>query len=696
MSDMVAVVTVLARFGQVGAACLVTGIFAFLVFVVRPASRAAGPAHREHFEALDRRFLHLAGIALAVAMSAGLIDLVRQALAATGSGAGAGLAPQTIGILLTETRYGDIWLVRQALWLLLGALLVLRGPERDPKDWLALRLGGLVLAGAGLAAGAASGHSASAPESVALAIAADALHLLAAGVWAGALVPLVLFLRWARPGGPDAPPAIATVVAVRRFSTLGLLSVAVMLASGAYAVPLQVGSVPALLGTTYGRWLLVKLALLLPLLALAFVNRTYLRPRLERAAAEPAGDGTAAGVLVARLGRCVLLETLLMAAVFGAVAVLGLTTPARHDPIDWPLPFRLSWETTSDLPGVWTRVAIGGQLVILGLLGVLVALARRRWSRPALIGGIAAVGLGLAVALPPIAVDAYPTTYVRPTVPYTAASIVRGQRIYHEHCASCHGVWGSGDGPAAAGLTPKPPDLTSRRIADHTAGDLFWWLTHGVRGSAMPGFGDRLSPEARWDLVNFVRTLGAAQQGRSLGPLVTPRPAIIAPDLGFTIGVGAEQALREHRGRTIVLLVLFRLPESLERLASLAQIHFALRELGCEILAVPMEEADTVYRVLGARPVLFTFVIDGAREAAAAYGLFRRDLSEEGQRSNAPMPAHMEFLIDRAGYLRARWLPSGSPDAPAGWNDVAMLLSEVERLAREPASVAPDPGEHIH
>jgi putative copper resistance protein D len=109
-----------------------------------------------------------------------------------------------------------------------------------------------------------------------------------------------------------------------------------------------------------------------------------------------------------------------------------------------------------------------------------------------------------------------------------------------------------------------------------------------------------------------------------------------------------------------------------------------------------MEGADTVYRVLGARPVLFTFVIEGAREAAAAYGLFRRDLSEEGQRSNAPMPAHVEFLIDRAGYLRARWPPSGSPDAPAGWNDVAMLLSEVERLAREPASVAPDPGEHIH
>ncbi|MGH7334892.1 MAG: copper resistance D family protein [Candidatus Rokuibacteriota bacterium] len=183
-----------------------------------------------------------------------------------------------------------------------------------------------------------------------LAIAADALHLLAAGGWAGALVPLVLFLRWARAGGPAAPPPIAVAVAVRRFSTLALLSVVVMLASGAYAVPLQVGSVPALLGTAYGRWLLIKLALLVPLLGVAFVNRAYYRPRLERAAVEPTDGGSDAGALVARLGRCVLIEALLMVAVFGTVAMLGLTTPARHDPIDWPLPFRFAWATTSDLP----------------------------------------------------------------------------------------------------------------------------------------------------------------------------------------------------------------------------------------------------------------------------------------------------------------------------------------------------------
>ena len=109
-----------------------------------------------------------------------------------------------------------------------------------------------------------------------------------------------------------------------------------------------------------------------------------------------------------------------------------------------------------------------------------------------LIGGSVALCLGLALALPPLAVDAYPTTYVRPTVAYTAASIVRGHALYRDHCESCHGPGGVSDGAAATGLTPQPADLTGRRVADHTAGDLFWWLTYGVRRSVMPGFGDRL------------------------------------------------------------------------------------------------------------------------------------------------------------------------------------------------------------
>jgi copper resistance protein D len=634
-------------------------------------------------------------IALGAAMGTGLLDLARQALVATHGVAAWIPAPQIVSALLSETRYGDIWLVRHALWLLLAALLGLREPERDAADWLALRFGGLMLGAAGLVAGAAAGHAATAPGRSDLSIAVDAIHLLAAGVWAGALVPFALFLRWAQPDRHDGIPAITAAVAVRRFSTLGLASVAVMLVTGAYAALQQIGSIPALLGTTYGRWLSAKLAILALVLGVALLNRAHLRPRIDRAVAGP-GICETAGEPIARLSRFVLLEAALVAAMFAAVAVLSLTTPARHDAVAWPLPFRFSWEPAKAPGDAWIRVVVGGQLAIVGLTaGLFSAVLHRRWWKPAFAGSAAAVAFGLVAALPPLSVDAYPTTYVRPTVAYTATSIARGQALYLEHCASCHGVGGAGDRPAAAGISPRPPDLTGRRIVDHTAGDLFWWLTNGIPGSTMPGFGDRLSPESRWDVVNFVRALAAAEEARGLAPLASPRAMVVAPNLSYTTGVGAERSLRDYRGQTIVVLVFFRLPESLERLSRLGRRYFDFRVIGAEILAVPLQEAGTVYRGLGHRPVLFPLAIEGADQAVAAYTLFRRDLSTEGRRPDPPMPNHMELLIDRQGYLRARWLPPGSPDTAGGWSDPEALLREIQRLAGEPSS-APTPAEHIH
>ena len=110
---------------------------------------------------------------------------------------------------------------------------------------------------------------------------------------------------------------------------------------------------------------------------------------------------------------------------------------------------------------------------------------------------------------------------------------------------------------------------------------------------------------------------------------------------------------------------------------------------------MPLEGATTLYHALGAQPILFPFAIGGAEDAAATYRLFGRDPSMESRPSDPPALVHMEMLVDRQGYLRARWLPPGSPDAAGGWSDLTALLGEVERLAREPAS-APALGEHIH
>ena len=45
-------------------------------------------------------------------------------------------------------------------------------------------------------------------------------------------------------------------------------------------------------------------------------------------------------------------------------------------------------------------------------------------------------------------IDAYPTTYRRPAVPYQAISVANGLQTYKDMCTACHGIGGFGDGPA--------------------------------------------------------------------------------------------------------------------------------------------------------------------------------------------------------------------------------------------------------
>src|SRR5262245_57634417 len=129
-----------ARWLHVLAATLLVGVVASLMLVARPAARAAGAEAAERFPALDRRLLRLGGSALLVALVSGLLDLWRQTSLATGLGLGESLAPAPLRAVLLDTQYGITWLVRHGLLVLAGALLLLRGLERDARDWLALRL----------------------------------------------------------------------------------------------------------------------------------------------------------------------------------------------------------------------------------------------------------------------------------------------------------------------------------------------------------------------------------------------------------------------------------------------------------------------------------------------------------------------------------------------------------------------------
>ncbi len=90
-------------------------------------------------------------------------------------------------------------------------------------------------------------------------------------------------------------------------------------------------------------------------------------------------------------------------------------------------------------------------------------------------------------------------------VPAHAAAVTRGREVYRHECRSCHGMNGLGDGPKAAELDSKVPDLTSEKVQAHTDGALFWMITEG-RGD-MPSTKTALSEEERWIVVHYLRSL---------------------------------------------------------------------------------------------------------------------------------------------------------------------------------------------
>jgi len=612
-------------------------------------------------------------------LASGVLTLGCQAVIVAG-GSDAIRDPSMWLRLLTSSRFGTVWLVRHGLFLLLGVLILLRERERSRADAIAWRLEGWALGAVAMAAMAWAGHAAAVEPLGGIALLSDALHLVAAGTWLGALLPLALLLRAASTeAGADARPY--AVLAIRRFSVLAAALMLVIITTGLWNAGAEAGTVPALIGTRYGGLLLVKIALLVAALALAVANRRLL-PALS-------GDGVTVGrPAMLRLSRFIAGELALALLILGVAAALSLTVPALHESPRWPLSFRLSSDAVAASPVIRARLFIGAQLAFLGLLAVIIG-ALIRNKRGLVIGaGALAVVAGLGIALPPLAVDAYPTTYRRPTVAYEAVSIGHGMALYTTRCAPCHGAGGKGDGPGGAGLAKLPADLTAPHTGQHTAGDLFWWITHGIRASGMPPFGETLSEDERWDLVNFLRALAAADGARALAPLVARgRPRLGAPDFTFAVGPAPSRSLKEFRGRWMVLLVLFSLPESRSRLDQLALAYREIEFSGTEVVAVPMDADPRIIARLGAAPpILFPVVTEGAAEIVRAYTLFTRT-------SESAPARHTEFLVDRQGYLRARWSPGSA--APPTWADVKTLRAEIQILDQEAPS-GPPPGEHVH
>ncbi|MBI2318797.1 MAG: CopD family protein [Betaproteobacteria bacterium] len=590
-----AIVGALSYLGLMAAA----GAFPFVWWVLLPALAAAAPPLDR--ARLVRRIGSLGLAATVLAGITGVLGLVAQASSALGVPFMQALGEPSLSVAF-GTRFGALWLSQMILLLAMtGLTFRLRGGTDSS----------LTLA-AGSAVGAAllwvqtqGSHSAAAPGATPVAVLVQWVHLLAVATWIGGLMHLVLTAWTLSTSGTGRQATQLAARIVPRFSTLAMVCVIVLVASGVYQGKLLIGTLPALFGTTYGQVLLIKLALFAAAVLLAAANLLILRPRLMGAATRLESAPRIIRALRLAVAGEVVFATLVLVATAAltnletgreAVIVQGIGSETRDGELLANLRvqpgaagtnrfvLRLADRTGAPItevekvalrvrpraldlgesevlmilqpdgrytaqggalvaPGPWHVEAVvrrpgrddarpafdvtiasplppgplafaarpeeenpllGLELVIIGVGVVLAtALLRRRVGRylvPPAVGGIF---LGAWVAGSSYATLA---SVITNPVPPTQASVERGRAIYLDQCALCHGDTGRGDGPAAAGLSPRPADLRVHLAAGHTDAQLFDWVSDGYPGSAMSAFRDSLTEADRWNTLNYIRS----------------------------------------------------------------------------------------------------------------------------------------------------------------------------------------------
>jgi copper resistance protein D len=247
---------------------------------------------------------------LAIALISGVIWLLLQSASMSGLPLEDALTADVLSTVTNETQFGEVMIVRAGLAICVAACLAYE--RATIAQWLGL------MASLGFAVSLAwTGHAGATVGAMGyLHLASDALHLIAAAAWLGGLVPLLLLLGAAR--RDNAIPLASE--AVGRFSTLGVISVTALMLSGLINSAILVGSFHALIATSYGELLLLKLALFAVMLSLATINRLLLMPQL----AESGAGG------LRRLTRNSAIELALGLAIFAIVGLLGTLHPAIH------------------------------------------------------------------------------------------------------------------------------------------------------------------------------------------------------------------------------------------------------------------------------------------------------------------------------------------------------------------------------
>jgi putative copper resistance protein D len=209
-----------------------------------------------------------------------------------------------VPVVLLGTRFGQILALQ---------CLALAGAGAATANGARARTIAAALAGVAALLEAGHSHAFAMAHGLSALLVSQSLHLVAAGAWLGGLLPLFTLVR----GSP--PDRVA--IAARRFSVLGLASVATLAATALFQGWVLSGGLTGLTGTAYGTVLLIKAGLFAAMVVIAARNRFLLTPALATSHGERIKQA---------LARSIAVETLLGFSIVLAAGVLGSLEPGMH------------------------------------------------------------------------------------------------------------------------------------------------------------------------------------------------------------------------------------------------------------------------------------------------------------------------------------------------------------------------------
>lgn len=257
----------------------------WLNFVLQGANEKF-PDERHLNHQIERRFERRFSLpTLLILLLANLGVLYGQVLTLTGNNWGAALSLQLLSEQASSGRFGTYWLLRMGVILLalLVSLYMLLSRRRPHAVEQILPLLNLFLGSVLFIAITMSGHAAAVsgvllPYSVVF----DWLHLLAAALWVGGMIYILLLYLPLLKTRLVNERARSLLALLPRFSPLAIAGVVIMAITGPLSATFHLTSIGEFITTTYGRTLLIKILLVGGLLATSAYHVGLLRPRLKK------------------------------------------------------------------------------------------------------------------------------------------------------------------------------------------------------------------------------------------------------------------------------------------------------------------------------------------------------------------------------------------------------------------------------